>query len=93
MACIVTLIVSVTTTAVVTFIITYIFCVKRKFECTCKQSTQEKVIYEQVKSPSSRPITKTELQLQPNPAYQTSHKVIMDTNPSYEKLQVKESMH
>ena len=48
-----------------------------------QQSTQEKVLYEQVKSPSST-ITKNELELQPNPAYGISHKVTMDTNPGYE---------
>ena len=83
--CIVTLIVSVTATAVITFIITYI-CVKRKFEYMYNpkhQSTQEKVLYEQVQSPSST-ITKNDLELQPNPAYATGHKVTMDTNPAYE---------
>ena len=84
-ACIVIFIVSVTTTAVITFIVTYV-CVKRKFEYMSNpkhQSTQEKVLYEQVKSPSST-ITKNDLELQPNPAYGTSYKVTMDTTPVYE---------
>ena len=42
---------------------------------------QEKVLYEQVCLPSQ---TKNNLELQLNPAYGTSHKVIMDTNPAYE---------
>ena len=85
-ASIVTLIVSVTATAVITFIITYL-CVQRKFEYLYNhprhQSTQQKVLYEEVESSSST-ITRNNLELQPNPAYQTSHKVIMDTNPAYE---------
>ena len=48
-----------------------------------KQSPQEKVLYEQVCLPSHT-VTKNDLELQPNPAYGTSHKVIMDTNPAYE---------
>jgi len=80
----VTFIVSVTVTAIITFIVTYI-CVKRIFENTDKpnnQLLQEKVLYEEVSSPSHS-ITKNELKLQPNPAYGTGNKVIMDTNPAY----------
>ena len=47
------------------------------------QLLQEKVLYEEVSSPSHA-ITKNDLELQPNPAYGTSDKVIMDTNPAYE---------
>ena len=82
---IITFIITLTATAIVTFIVTYI-CVKRKFENTLNhnnQSPQEKVLYEQV-SPTSQAICKNDLELQANPAYGTSHKVIMDTNPAYE---------
>ena len=81
LACIVTLIVSVPTTA----IITYIICVKRKHECIYSkhQSTQERVLYEQVGPPSST-ITRNNLQLQPVPTCETSHTVTMDTNPAYQ---------
>ena len=85
----VTFIVSVTVTAIITFIMTYV-CVKRTLD---KVNThyhkhqspdpQEKVLYEQVTLPSHT-VTKNDLELQPNPAYGTSHKVIMDTNPAYE---------
>ena len=34
--------------------------------------------------PSSHTSNKANVQLQPNPAYGTSDKVIMDTNPAYE---------
>ena len=44
---------------------------------------QEKVLYEQVCIPS-KTVTKNDLELQPNPAYGTSSKVVMDTNPAYE---------
>ena len=83
--CIVT---SVTVTAVITFIITYVF-VKRKIESKNDpkyQSTEEKVLYEQVSSPNST-ITKKVLELQPNPAYGVSHEVNMDSNPAYESCQ------
>ena len=86
----VTFIVSVTVTAIITFIVTYYVCVKRTLD---KVNTyylkhqspdpQEKVLYEQVTVPSHT-VTKNDLELQPNPAYGTSHKVIMDTNPAYE---------
>ena len=81
-----TFIITLTATAIVTFIVTYICCVKRKFEGAFNlnnQSPQEKVLYEQVSS-TSQAVTKNDLELQPNPAYGISHKVIMDTNPAYE---------
>ena len=80
----VTFIVSVTATAIITFIVTY-HCVKRKFQSVDRsnQSPQEKVLYEQVCIPS-KTVTKNDLELQPNPAYGTSCKVVMDTNPAYE---------
>ena len=59
-------------------------CIKKQYENTYnKQSSQEKVIYEQVCLPSHT-VTKNDVELQPNPAYGTGHKVIMDTNPAYE---------
>ena len=82
----VTFILTLTVTVIVTFVVTYV-CVKRKFTNAYNpnnQSPQEKVLYEQV-SPSSHIISKkNDLELQPNPAYGTSHKVIMDTNPAYD---------
>ena len=61
----------------------YCVCVKRKINNFDDRSPQEKVLYEQV-GPTNQTITKNNLELQPNPAYGTSHKVIMDTNPAYE---------
>ena len=83
----VTFILTLTVTAIITFIVTYI-CVKRSFEKTDthdhnKQLPQEKIVYEEVRPPSHT-VTKNDLELQPNPAYGTSHDVIMDTNPAYE---------
>ena len=83
-----TFIVSVTVTAIITFIVAYI-CVKRTLEKAYsahnlnKQSPKDQAVYEQVKLPSHI-VTKNDLELQPNPAYGTSHEVIMDTNPAYE---------
>ena len=87
-AVMVTFIVSVTATAIITFIVVYV-CVKRIFEKANNTHNpsdpmpQEKVLYEQVCIPS-KTVTKNDLELQPNPAYGTSCKVVMDTNPSYE---------
>ena len=88
----VTFIVSVTVTAIITFIVAYV-CVKRTLDKVNihypkhqSPDPQEKVLYEQVTLPSST-ITKNDLELQPNPAYGTSHKVIMDTNPAYESCE------
>ena len=87
----VTFIVSVTTTAIITFIVAYV-CVKRRFVKTIAKNTthnpndpipQEKVLYEEVCLPSHT-VTKNDLELQPNPAYGTSHEVVTDTNPAYE---------
>ena len=84
----VTFIVSVTATAIITFIVAYV-CVKRTFEKAnnihnpIDPMPQEKVLYEQVCIPS-KTVTKNDLELQPNPAYGTSCKVVMDTNPAYE---------
>ena len=84
----VTFIVSVTVTAIITFIVAYI-CVKRTFKKAYnaynlnKQSPKDQAVYEQV-CPPSHIVAKNDLELQPNPAYGTSHKVTMDTNPAYE---------
>ena len=88
-AIITTFIVSVTVTAIITFIVTY-FCVKRTLDKANTRNhkhqspgPQEKVLYEQVSS-TIQVVTKDDLELQPNPAYGTSQKVTMDTNPAYE---------
>ena len=43
----------------------------------------ETALYEQIVQPTNT-VTKDALELQPNPAYGTSHKVTMDANPAYE---------
>ena len=84
----VTFIVSVTATAIITFSVVYV-CVKRTLEKTINTHNpndpipQGKVLYEEVCLPSHT-VTKNDLELQPNPAYGTSHKVVMDANPAYE---------
>ena len=83
----VTFIVSVTATAIITFIVTFI-CVKRTFEkpnihSSIEPSSHDKVLYEQV-GPSSKIVAKNDVELQLNPAYGTSYKVTVDTNPAYE---------
>ena len=86
----VTFIVSVIATAIITFIVAYV-CVKRTLEKTIANNTthnpndpipQEKVLYEEVCLPSHT-VTKDDLELQLNPAYGSSLKVVMDTNPAY----------
>ena len=83
-----TFILTLTVTAIVTFIVTYV-CVKGKLANTYNpsnnKSLQNQVLYEQV-GPSSHTISKNDLELQQNPAYATSHKVVMDTNPAYESF-------
>ena len=78
------LIVSVTATAIIAFIVTY-YCVKRKFVNTNpnSQSPQEKVLYEQVNSPSHS-ITKDDLEMQKNPAYGSNSEALKGTIPVYE---------
>ena len=85
-----TFILTLTVTAIITFIVTYV-CVKRTLDKVNTHNVKHqspdpqqktKVLYEQVTLPSST-VTKNDLELQPNPAYGTSHKVIMDTNPAY----------
>ena len=63
--------------------------VKKKLEgipqdTTDKQPTEtaDMVIYETV-GPPSQTSNKADLELK-NPAYDTSHKVVMDNNPAYE---------
>ena len=86
----VTFILTLIVTAIITFTVTYV-CVKR----TLKKSynfdgfvinnklPEEEMFYEQVHIPSHSVSSKNDVELQPNPAYGTSHKVIMDTNPAY----------
>ena len=84
----VTFIISVTATAIISFIVTYL-CVKNTFEKANNvqkannPSPQEKMLYEEVGLPSHT-ISKNDLELQPNPAYGTSHRIIVDNNPAYE---------
>ena len=80
-----TFITTLTVTAIVTFIVTY-YCIKKKFGIEFKpnsQPPQKTALYEPVNL-SNKTFTKDDFELQPNPAYGTSHKVIMDTNPAYE---------
>ena len=81
----VTFITTLTVTAIISVIVTY-YCIKKKFEIEFKpnsQPPQETALYEPV-CPSNKTTTKDGSELLPNPAYDTSHKVIMDTNPAYE---------
>ena len=78
-----------TVTIIITFIMTYV-CIKRILDKANTHDVkhqspdpQEMVLYEQV-GPSNQTIAKIDLELQPNPAYGTSHKMIMDTNSAYE---------
>ena len=68
-------------TSIVAVVVTYMF-MKRRNEST-PQDTSNKVLYEQVNSPSPS-VTKNDPQCQKNPAYDVGGKVIMDTNPAYE---------
>ena len=80
---VITFILTLIISTVITAIITYV-CVKQKFETIFKDKEQNKTaLYEQV-GPSNQTITKKDLELETNPAYGTSHQVIMDTNPAYE---------
>ena len=81
--CVVTLIV----TAIITFVMSYI-CVEKKFRSVTQHpsSEQPKSIanaYDTVGPPNQTSNTGG-LEMQPNPAYGTSHKVIMGVNPAYE---------
>ena len=54
---------------------------EKKNEST-PQDNINKVLYEEVTSPSHT--SKNDVELQQNPAYGTGRKVVMDTNPAYE---------
>ena len=87
-----TFIVSVTATAIITFIVAHV-CVKRLEKTTANNTThytndpilQEKTyaLYEEMCLPSPT-VTKNDLELQPDPAYGTNHKVVIDTDHVYE---------
>ena len=83
---VITFILTLIIATVITSIITHIYD-KRKFEKILQNFKNEQqnkaVFYEQV-GPSNKNISKNDLELQPNPAYGTSYKVTMDTNPAYE---------
>ena len=87
----VTFIVTLIFTAIITFVVTYIF-VKKTFtgipqdtdHMPGKQpmAAANTIIYEEPVGLLKR--KKDDLELQPNPAYGTSHEVVIDTNPAYE---------
>ena len=81
--CVVTFIITLIVTAIITFIVTYT-CLKKKFsqETSGKQpvATTSALVYDTVDQKSKE----ADLELQQNPAYGTSHKMIMDTTPVYE---------
>ena len=83
--CIVTFLISVTAATFITFIVTYYVCVKRRFHNPKHQQPheQEKVLYEEVSSPTHT-IGKDDLEMRKSPAYGSSSKKVMDTNPVYE---------
>ena len=84
--CVVTFIVTLIVTAVIASVVTYT-CVKRKFSqyTNGKQTvaTTNGLVYDTVGEPNLKS-KEADLELQQNPAYDTSHKMIMDTNPAYE---------
>ena len=87
--CVVTFVVTLTVTAIITFVVVYI-CVEKKFKSFTQHTSGEQpksianaIVYDTV-GPINQTSSKRDLELQPNPAYGTSHKVIMDTNPAYE---------
>ena len=79
----VTFIITLIVTAIITFIVTYT-CLKKKFskETSGKKpvATTSALVYDQPNLKSKE----ADLELQQNPAYGTSHKMIMDTTPVYE---------
>ena len=84
-ACAVTFTLTLTLSVVITFIVTYMI-VKRKYEKGSQDTigkhpivSTDKVLYEPVSPPSN-----TANDMEKNPAYGTSGKVIMDNNPAYE---------
>ena len=75
---VVTLLVSVTVTAIISSIVTCV-CVKRRAHNPNDKSLQQRVIYEEVSSPTHATIAiKNNLELQLN-----CDKVVMDTDPAY----------
>ena len=82
----VTFIITLIVTAIITFIVTYT-CLKKKFsqETSGKQpvATTSAFVYDMVDQPNLKS-KEADLELQQNPAYGTSHKMIMDTTPVYE---------
>ena len=70
---VITFILTLIIATVIISIITYI-CVKRKFV---------RIIQNLKDKEQNNQAIKNDLKLQVNPAYGTSHKVIMDTNPAY----------
>ena len=79
-----TIIITLTATVVVASIVAY-FCVKKKHKKTLdlsNQLPQEMVLYEQISLPSHT-VSKNNVELQPNPAYGTSYKIVMDSNPAH----------
>jgi len=85
-ACVVIFIVTLIVTAIITFVVTYT-CVKKKLtgitQHTSGRQPANTIAYDTIVSPSQTS-DKGGLEMQPNPAYGTSHKVVMDANPAYE---------
>ena len=75
-ACGVTFILTLTVSVIITIIVTYTIVKKKDVQAT----TGKHSLYETVHPPSS---TTSNMELQLNPAYATSDKVIMDNNPAY----------
>ena len=48
------------------------------------QETNKTLVYDKPVGLLKQIITKDDLQLQPNPAYGLSHRVVIDANPAYE---------
>ena len=78
-ACVVTFILTLIATAIFTFILTYIT-VKRKSDKVSQGISSKHPVYDTVQPPSH---TTNDMELHPNPAYDTSDKVKMDDNPAY----------
>ena len=87
--CVVTFVVTLIATAIITFVMAYI-CVEKKLKSITQHTSSEQpksianaIVYDTVGLPNQTS-SKGDLELQPNPAYGTSHKMIMDINPAYE---------
>ena len=79
-ACAATFILTLTVSVIITSIVTYVIA-KRKHGKMLQETTGKHPLYETVNPPSH---TTNDMELQQNPAYVTSDKVIMDNNPAYE---------